>query len=488
MRAFFCEPITAFRLATIGLLTLLASCRDLPPTHATTVYDLVIMNGHLMDPASGLDAVRFVGITGGAIDAISERPLQGRETLDARGMVVAPGFIDLHQHAQDPAGYRVEALDGTTTALELEGGTADVDRWYAERSGTSLINYGASIGHDEVRRQVMHDPGKGVAVGAAKSRASTAAELQEIVAAIDHGLQRGAIAAGMLIEFTPAATPWEILQVFQVAAKHNAAVHVHMRVLDEPYYFLETEEVIAASAATGAAAHIVHINSSLGEDTPSGLDLIRGARARGLDITTEVYPYTASMSPISAADSDNWQTWSDKKFQRMEWAATGEQLTRESFGRYRAIGGYIVDYNNTEEVITAAVADPLTMVASDGILNDGVGHPRVAGTFARLLGRYVREQRALTLMDALRKITIEPARRMERRVPSMARKGRLQVGADADIVLFDPATIIDRATYREPTLPPLGLRDVLVNGVIVVRSGAVQADTFPGRAVRAPIQ
>lgn len=487
MRAFFCEPISAFRLATIGLLTLLASCRDLPPAQATTVYDLVILNGHLMDPASGLDAVRFVGITGGTIDAISERPLQGRETLDARGMVVAPGFIDLHQHAQDPVAYRVEALDGTTTALELEGGTADVDRWYAERSGTSLINYGVSIGHDEVRRQVMHDPGKSVAVGAAKSRASTAAELQEIVAAIDHGLQRGAIAAGMLIEFTPAATPWEILQVFRVAAKHNAAVHVHMRVLDEPYYFLETEEVIAASAATGASAHIVHINSSLGEDTPRGLDLIRGARARGLDITTEVYPYTASMSPIDAADSDDWQTWSDRKFQRMEWAATGERLTRESFGRYRALGGYIVDYNNTEDVITAAVADPLTMVASDGILHDGIGHPRVAGTFARLLGRYVREQRALTLMDALRKITIEPARRMERRVPSMARKGRLQVGADADIVLFDPAVIADCATYREPTLPPLGLRDVLVNGVIVVRGGAVQADTFPGRAVRAQI-
>ena len=488
MRAYFCKPITAFRLVTIVLLTLLGSCRDLPLSQATPVYDVVILNGHLMDPASSLDAVRFVGITGGTIRAISERPLQGRETLDARGMVVAPGFIDLHQHAQDPAGYRVEALDRTTTALELEGGTADLDRWYAERSGTSLINYGASIGHDEFRRQVMHDPGKAIAVGAAKSRASTAAELQEIVAAIDHGLQRGAIAAGMLIEFTPAATPWEILEVFRVAAKYSAAVHVHMRVLNEPYYFLETEEIIAASAATGAAAHIVHINSSLGEDTPRGLDLIRGARTRGLDITTEVYPYTASMSPIEAADSDNWQTWSDMKFQRMEWAATGERLTRESFGRYRSIGGLIVDYNNTEEVVTAAVADPLTMVASDGILHDGIGHPRVAGTFARLLGRYVREQRALTLMDALRKVTIEPARRIEHRVPSMARKGRLQVGADADIVLFDPTTIIDRATYRAPTLPPLGLRDVLVNGIIVVRSGAVQADTFPGQAVRAPIQ
>ena len=292
----------------------------------------------------------------------------------------------------------------------------------------------------------------------------------------------------MLIEFTPAATPWEIVEVFRVAAKYGATVHVHMRTVPERYYFLETEEVIAASAATGAPAHIVHIQSSLGEDTPRGLELIRGARARGLDITTDVYPYTASMSPIEAADNDDWESWPDRKFQRFEWALTGERLTRASFARYRTIGGLIVDYNNTEETVTAAVADPLTMIASDGILQDGIGHPRVAGTFARLLGRYVREQRTLTLMDALRRITIEPARRLERRVAAMASKGRLQVGADADIVLFDSSTIIDRASYREPTLPPAGLRDVVVSGVIVVRDGAIRKDTFPGRAVRGPVQ
>lgn len=478
----------ARQLAPFGLLAFVCSCGHLPPSEVAEVYDLVILNGRVMDPASGLDADRALGITGGAIRALDEQPLQGRDTLDARGMVVAPGFIDLHQHAQDSAGYRVEVLDGTTTALELEGGTVDIDGWYDARAGASLINHGVSIGHDAVRMQVMRDPGTHAPMGPAKSRASTPSELVEIVAAIDRGFQRGAIAAGMLIEFTPGARPWEIIEVFRSAARYGAAVHVHMRAVDEPYYFLETEEVIAASAATGAAAHIVHIQSSLGEDTPRGLDLVRGARARGLDITTEVYPYTASMSPIEAADNDDWQSWSDKKLQRMEWALTGERLTRRSFARYRAQGGFIIDYNNTEETVTRAVADSLTMIASDGILNDGVGHPRVAGTFARVLGRYVREQRTLTMMDALRKITIEPALRMEHRVPAMASKGRLQVGADADIVVFDPGTIIDRATYREPTLPPLGLRDVVVNGVIVVRNGAVRAGTFPGQAVRGPIR
>jgi len=475
-------------LLRLGLLGTVCSCRESSRSQTLPDYDLVILNGTVMDPASGLDAARNVGIAGGIVRAITDDALRGRDTIDAHGMVVAPGFIDLHQHAQDTAGYRVEVLDGTTTALELEGGTLDVDRWYDQRTGKSIINYGVSIGHDQVRMRVMHDPGKDTPIGPAKLRASTREELAAIVAAMDTGLRRGAIGAGMLIEFTPAATPWEIVEVFRVAAKHGATVHVHMRSVPEPYYFLETEEVIGAAAATGASAHIVHIQSSLGEDTPRGLMLIRGARARGLDITTEVYPYTASMSPIEAADNDDWKSWPDRKFQRMEWVLTGERLTRASFARYRAIGGFIVDYNNTEEIVTAAVADSLTMIASDGILHNDVGHPRVAGTFARLLGRYVREQHALTLMEALRKITIEPARRMEHRVAGMASKGRLQVGADADIVLFDARTIIDGATYREPTRPPLGLRDVVVNGVVVVRKGAIVPGAFPGRAVRGPIQ
>lgn len=471
-------------LARIGMLAIICMCGQSCGTRAPE-YDLVLLNGRVMDPASGLDAIRSLGIVGDSIAAVSEQPLQGRDTLDARGMVVAPGFIDLHQHAQDTAAYRVEVLDGTTTTFELEEGTADVDPWYDERAGKSLINHGVSIGHNKVREKVMRERGISAAPGPGKTSVGTESEVAAIVAAMDSGFRRGAVAAGMLIRD---ATPWEILEVFRVAATHGAAVHAHLRGVPEPYYYLDIAEVIGASAATGAGAHVVHIQSSMQEDTPRVLALIRGARARGLDITTEVYPYTAAMYEISEAAEDGWETWPEKNFERFEWPLTGERLTRRSFARYRAIGGLIVHHNNTEEVVTTAVADSLTMIASDGILSASAAHPRVAGTFARVLGRYVRELGTLTLMDALRKMTIEPARRMERRVPGMAAKGRLQVGADADIVLFDPTTIIDRATYREPTLPPLGLRDVVVNGVVVVRNGVVRPGVFPGHPIRGRIQ
>jgi dihydroorotase len=171
----------------------------------------------------------------------------------------------------------------------------------------------------------------------------------------------------------------------------------------------------------------------------------------------------------------------------MLWPTTGEHLTRDSFARYRKEGGMVILPNNTQENVDPAIESPLTMIASDGALFNGKGHPRTAGTYARVLGHYVREKKTLDLMTALRKMTLMPAQRLEKRAPMFKDKGRIRVGADADITVFDANHIIDKATYEEPLQYSVGIQFVLVNGVSVVKDGKLVDGTFPGRAARAPI-
>jgi N-acyl-D-aspartate/D-glutamate deacylase len=456
---------------------------------ARTDYDVVILNGRVIDPETGLDAIRNVGIRGGKIETVSSESLQGRTTLDARGLVVSPGFIDLHQHGQDAENDAVKAGDGVTTALELEVGVADVDAWYTARAKDALINFGASIGHIPVRMSVMHDGGAFLPSGDAARRAATAEELRQIEAALEKGLKRGALAVGLGPAYTPGASNLEVLKVFGIAARHRASVHVHIRGSgDDPDgTFGGFQEVLADAAATGAALHVVHIQSTSGPNVMHELDMIRGARALGLDVTTEAHPYDHGGTPIESALFDHKEKEPGGYFASLLWTETGEHLTRESFLRYRKTGGRVILPTTTPELVRTAILDPLTMIASDGRLEQGKGHPRTAGTFARVLAQYVREEGALPLMDALRKMTLMPAQRLEKRVPAMRDKGRLRAGADADISVFDPATVRDASTYTEPALQSFGMRYVLVNGAVVVRDGRVQAGIAAGREIRAPI-
>lgn len=457
---------------------------------AKDIYDVVILNGRVIDPESELDAVRNLGVSDGVIKAITVGPLSGRTVIDAKGMVVSPGFIDLHQHGQTEENYRFKVMDGVTTALELEVGTGDVDRWYAERQGRATINYGVSIGHLAARMAAMHDPVEFLPTREAARRAATDAEIADMKAHLEHGLRRGAVAVGFGIQYVPQASHWEILEMFRVAARFGASCHVHLRNagLKEPASSTQAlEEVIAASAITGAPLHVVHIQSTGGKATAKLLQMIAEARSRNLDITTECYPYTAGMTDIkSAIFNEGWREVFGIDYGDLQWAATGERLTQESFERYRKQGGYVAVFSMTEEIVETALRNPLTMIASDGILENGKGHPRTAGTYTRVLGRYVRERGVLSLMDALRKMTLMPAQRLERRVPSMKNKGRIRVGADADLVVFDAERVSDKSTYDEPAKYSEGIKYALVNGVIVVKNGQLQPGLYPGRPVRAP--
>jgi N-acyl-D-aspartate/D-glutamate deacylase len=454
------------------------------------VYDLVILNGRVIDPESKTDAVRNLGITNGKIKTISRTQLEGRNTIDAHGLVVSPGFIDLHQHGQDEENFRFKALDGVTSALELEVGTGDVDRWYAEREGKSLINYGVSAGHLAARMAAMKEPVTFLPTGEAARRAATDAEIADMKQRLEQGLKRGAVAVGFGIQYTPQASHWEILEMFRVAARYGASCHVHMRNAGakEPASSVQAlEELLSAAAITGAPLHVVHVHSTGGPATPKLLQMIGEARSRGLDVTTECYPYIAGMTEIkSAIFNEGWQEVFGIDYKDLQWAATGERLTKETFEKYRQTGGMVAVFSMTEEIVLGALRNPLTMIASDGILENGKGHPRTAGTYARVLGKYVREDRALTLMEALTKMTLMPAQRLERRVPAMKNKGRIRVGADADLTIFDPQTISDRSTFQDPAQASIGIKFVLVNGVLILKDGQLQTNLHPGVAIRAP--
>jgi len=452
-------------------------------------FDLVILNGRVIDPESKLDAVRNIGVRDGRIQAVTTKPLNGRTTIDAKGLVVAPGFIDLHEHGQIPENYRAQAMDGVTSSFELEVGTADVDRWYAEREGKAAVNFGVSIGHIPTRMAVMNDKGEWLPSGPAATRPATEAEIDELKKRIERGLNRGAVAVGFGPAYTPAASHWEIQEMFRVAAKNNAPSHVHLREAREPAIGA-LGEVIAAAAITGAPLHVVHINSTGTQWTPRLLQIIGEARSRGLDVTTECYPYTAGMTRIeSALFDEGFQQRLGVDYKDLQWPETGERLTPETFARYRKQGGGVIIFSNTDEMVRVAVTSPLTMIASDGIaFQNGKGHPRAAGTYARILAQYVRKEKSLSLTDAINKMSLMPAQRLERRAPVMKNKGRIKVGADADIVVFDADRVTDKATYDRPTEYSEGFKHVLINGVAVVKDGKLQEGLTPGRAIRAPIK
>ena len=368
-------------------------------------------------------------------------------------------------------------------------GTGDVDAWYAQREQKSLDQLRGQCRNLAARMAAMHEPLKFLPTGDAARRVATDAEIKEMKQHLEEGLQRGAVAVGFGIQYTPNASRWEILEMFRVAARYGASCHVHMRHagVKEPASSIQAlEEVISAAAITGAPLHVVHIHSTGGPATPKLLQMVVEAKAHKLDVTTECYPYIAGMTDIKSAIFDEgWQEVFGIDYKDLQWAATGERLTKDTFDKYRQTGGMVAVFSMTEEIVTAAIKSPVTMIASDGILENGKGHPRTAGTYSRVLGNYVREQHVLTLMDALTKMTLMPAQRLERRVPSMKNKGRIR-RADADLTIFDPQSIIDRSTFREPAQYSEGVKFVLVNGVLIVKDGRLQSGIHPGRPIRAP--
>src|SRR5271168_1706789 len=404
-----------FSLFLLALLT---------PGLSAQQYDLVLEGGRVMDPETGLDAVRNVGIRDGKIVRISSEALSGRRVIHAAGLVVASGFIDLHQHGQEMESQRVKALDGVTTALELEIGAPDVAEFLKAKEGHSLIHYGTSASHAAARALVFGAPLPPGEIlpksGPATDQPATPEQIEAMRERLRAELDAGGLAVGMGIQYTPGATRLEVIDMFRLAAERRLPVYTHVRSAGrvEPASSIASiSEVIAAAAISGASLHIVHINSSCTRDSLECLAMIEGARARGLDVTTEAYPYTAGMTAInSALFNPGWQEKLGVSYGDLLLPETGERLTKERFDELHNSSSthLVLVFSNTQEMVDKVIPHPLVMIASDGER----GHPRNSGTYSRVLAQYVRGKGTITLMDAIRKMSFMPAQMLERSTPA----------------------------------------------------------------------
>ncbi|WGL17886.1 amidohydrolase family protein [Microbulbifer bruguierae] len=505
--------ITGVIAVVAGVTEVVAQPQDL---------DLAIIGGRVIDPKSGTDAVLNIGVGDGKIQFIGSEAIRAKRVIDAEGRVVSPGFIDMHAHGQTILSNRVQALDGVTTALELESGVWPVAAWY-QRLGSEgrPINYGASVNWANARMaEFIGDPPaddphwfeNNFANPDWQNSISTPEQLQRISGRVSTGLEEGGLGIGFLLGYAPGAGRKEYFHMTELAAASNMPTYTHARFLSmlEPNSSFEAmAEIIAAAAGTGAHAHIVHMNSISLRDIGPISKMIANAQNAGVALSTEAYPYGAGATNIGAAmfRAENWRARVGN-ISAHNFDMNGARLSEKEFARLQeeapgtSIVVHLLDTSVKEDqaLLDQALLFPGGVIATDGgdwlkegellpqdtwpLPDDAWSHPRSAGTYARFIRHYVRDTQQLSLLQAVERVSYGPAKILQESVPQMRHKGRIEVGADADIVIFDLDEIDDRATYIKPASTSVGFDYVLVNGEILVDKGVLDTRAMPGLPVR----
>ncbi|UHD15690.1 amidohydrolase family protein [Thiocapsa bogorovii] len=489
-------------------------------------YDLVILNGRVMDPETRYDAIANVGIKDGTIVVITEDGITGQETIDATGHVVAPGFIDIHAHGQNIGDYRMQAMQAVTTMLELESGVLPIGEWYDKQAEKNLpLNYGAAAGWTFARIATftgegpVGDPGY---FQDAQSRMdwkmdlSTPEQQEQILKLVEQGLDEGALGIGINAGYAPGHGRKEYFALAQLAAERGVATFTHVRYASnrEPQSSFEAvQELIANAAITGAHMHLCHINSTSLKDIDGTIRLVDGALERGINISVGAYPWGAASTVVGAAmfSGEGWRERMGSTANNFQLGT--ERMTEAQLADYQQnkpgtfIVWHFLDETDPDDLklLDKSILHPEILIESDEMFwmfmddhnhvinyegdawplpENTFSHPRSNGTFAKILRSYVRERKLMSMQEALRKMTLMPAQTLEGFVPQMKKKGRLQEGMDADIVVFDPETIRDVGTYEKPNQPAVGVQTLLVNGGLVVQNGELILDAPHGRPIR----
>lgn len=454
------------------------------------MFDIVINNGHVIDPSSKISAKLNIGISEGKIACISKEPLSGTREIDAKGLVVAPGFIDMHMH-EDPYNEETDSFAfcisdsmlnmGVTTAIGGNCGLGPKDpAGYldaVDRKGYP-INLAMYAPHESLRNAFGDFD---------KYKAVDKATVEKMAQLLQDQLSKGCIGLSLGIEYDPGIDRLEATELMKVAAKNNKLVAVHQRA-DADKAIASVEELVGYAKLTGAPLQISHLSSmcSTGQ-MEEALSIIDYNKSQGLDIGFDCYPYYAFCTYIGSTVFDdgflsryNLDEDAYSVIQMTSGDLAGQRCTKETFQalRKKDPNALVVAYVLGETEVDMDLAHPSGIVVSDGLYNNREGHPRGSGTFPRLISEYVNKKKLLTLESAIEKITYLPAKRV-----GILPKGTLGAGADADITIFDPDKIEDKATYTEPLKKPAGIEYVLIGGKIATEHGKTLNSKL-GKAVR----
>lgn len=484
---------------------------------------LVLRGGRVVDPRTQTDRVADLTVVDGKISGLDDRlnSGDGDVEVDVRGLVVGPGFIDLHSHVHSIAGHRLQALDGVTTALDLEAGLMPVDLGYRQAADEGRpLNYGFSASWGAARAKVLAgmEPDAKFLTGyqfisePAWQRTSTPSERATWLGLLETELAAGALGIGVLLGYAPRTSPDEFLAVARLAASAGVPTYTHVRELVEadPLTPIDgAEEIVRAAGETGAAMHHCHVNASSRRHVDRVLAALAEGRRSGSRITMESYPYGAGSTGIGVSflAPERLRAWGLLP-SNVVVLSTGERVAnvdrlvelRTTAPSTPCIVEFLDERVDADAALLhQALAFPDSIVASDAMpvsiagdagpriwpLPDGsMTHPRTSGTFAKTIRLMVREADEWTWSEAFRRCSYLPSLVLADSVPDVRPKGHITVGADADLVVLNPATVTDNATFSDPTVPSSGIEHLLVNGTFVVRGGELVLDALPGLPLR----
>lgn len=441
--------------------------------------DVVFTGGRVIDPETGFDRVANVAIVGGTIVEISDQPIEATRTIAIDANVLSPGFIDILSYEPNGYGEWWKVADGVTTNVGMHGVRVPATEFYDEWTTAGVpINFGGAVHNSEIRETL----------GLGRDEGADPTTILDISNQVEAEVRAGYLGIHVQPEYAPGVSPTELADMGAVAARLGVPLTVHARFSDNQLPGLQADamtELVEVARTTGCHVHVEHLNSTGGTGRMlEALGQIEDALSEGLRMTSCMYPYSFWATYLKSARFNDWQEKYGISYDSLQVAGTNERLNEATYAAARDANALTAAFAIPEADLDVGIQSPFMMIGSDAILErPHNNHPRSTGCFARTISEFARTKGLVSLPQALAMMTIRPANLLSISSPQMLRKGRIQIGADADITVFDPLTIQDQSTIANPALESVGVGYVFVNGTEVRNPDGNVITALPGAAI-----